>query len=277
MDGNTGWVSRDYLTQVSAASRPSLVAQKLYSGVVYQRKDLSAPRPLIAHAITIDLKEPKLEFLVTPPTNNTDVVCTRTTSQFLNEFKLYAAINGGYFSYFAPNASPLNCAAEREPVRISDYAASRGNVYSPKNTAQPVIYISKTNKVSINKVVGAPFNAISGDRIIVSEGKVVKNLAAQTPQPRTAIGLDKSERWLTLLVVDGRQPGFSEGATFPELAELLISFGAHSGINMDGGGSSTMVIRGADGKSLLLNSTIDSNQPGKERSVGSHLGLYLKS
>ncbi|MCZ2127414.1 MAG: SH3 domain-containing protein [Anaerolineales bacterium] len=276
-DGATGWASSEYLTQVSAASRPSLVTQKLYNGITYQRKDLSSPRTVIAHAIVIDLKEPKLEFLVTPSTNTSNLLCTRTTSQFLNEFKLNVAVNGGYFSYLMPDSSPLKCAADRDPVRISDYAASRGNVYSPKKTEQPTIYISQKNLVAINKLVGAAFNAISGDRIIVSEGKIVKNLAAQIPQPRTAVGLDKSERFLTLLVVDGRQPGFSEGVTFPELAELLISFGAHSGINMDGGGSSTLVIRGADGKSRVVNCPIDSNEPGKERSVGNHLGLYLKA
>jgi len=78
------------------------------------------------------------------------------------------------------------------------------------------------------------------------------------------------------MVVDGRQEGYSEGVTFPELAELLISYGVYTGVNIDGGGSSTMIIKGVDGDARILNSPIDQNVPGNERAVANHLGLYLK-
>jgi len=112
--------------------------------------------------------------------------------------------------------------------------------------------------------------------VVVQNGVTVKNLAAAVPAPRTAIGLNKAGRWLIFMVVDGRQAGFSEGVTFPELADLLISYGVYTGVNMDGGGSSTMVIKGADAKARLLNSPIDQNIPGKQRSVANHLGLFVK-
>ncbi len=277
LDGSTGWCSRDYLAQVSTAKRPDSVSQALSPGVTYLRKDLNSPRPIVVHVLAIDLQAQKLEFLVTPSANNTDVLCTRTTSKFLEEFKLHAAINGGYFSYLDASFIPSKlCPNGGDPVRISDYAASRGKIYSNKKTAQPVIHIGKKNQVIFNPKQPAVFNAISGDRLVVVEGKVVKNLAAQVPNPRTAVGLSKNGRWLTLLVVDGRQAGYSEGVTFPELAELLISYGVYTGANMDGGGSSSMVIRGFDGKARVLNSPIEMNQPGKERPVGNHLGLFIK-
>lgn len=277
LDGTVGWCSRDYLVKVSTASRPNTIIQKIANGVTYQRKDLITPRKIVVHVLAIDLQTLKLEFLVTPSANNTDVLCTRTTSKFLEEFKLQAAINGGYFSYLdASNDPAALCPNGGDPVRISDYAASRGNIYSPKKTAQPVVYFGRKNQVSFNTVSGGVFNAVSGDRMVVVDGKVVKNLAAQVPNPRTAIGLNRNGRWLTLMVVDGRQPGYSEGVTFPELAELLISYGVHTGANMDGGGSSAMVIRGSDGKARVLNSPIEMNKPGKERPVGNHLGLLVK-
>ena len=65
--------------------------------------------------------------------------------------------------------------------------------------------------------------------------------------------------------------------TLDELAGLLISYGVYSGVNMDGGGSSAMVIKGIDGEARILNSPIDQNIPGKERAVANHLGLYVKS
>jgi len=277
LDGSVGWCSRDYLKKVSSNSRPDSVIQQLFPGMTYIRKDLTSPRKIVVHVMAIDLQNTKLEFLVTPSPNNTDVLCTRTTSQFLEEFKLSAAINGGYFSYLDAAHSPASlCATGGDPVRISDYAASRGKVYSPKSTAQPVVYIARKNQVSFNKSAGQVFNAVSGDRMIVENGKVIKNLAAQIPNPRTAMGINRNARWLTWMVVDGRQSGYSEGVTFPELGELLVSFGVHTGANMDGGGSSAMVIRGANGKAVVLNSPIETNQPGKERPVGNHLGLLIK-
>ncbi|MCQ3935976.1 MAG: hypothetical protein DPW18_02895 [Chloroflexi bacterium] len=277
LDGQAGWCSKDYLVQITTASRPASITQNLFAGVTYLRKDLSAPRQVVVHVLAVDLQTLKLEFLVTPSPNNTDVLCTRTTSQFLEEFKLHAAINGGYFSYLDPSYDPAAlCPNGGDPVRISDYAASRGKIYSPKKTIQPVVYIGQKNQVTFNKETGKVFNAVAGDRMVVQDGVVVKNLAAQAPNPRTAIGLSRNGRWLTLMVVDGRQPGYSEGVTFPELAELLISYGVHTGANMDGGGSSAMVIRGFDGKARVLNSPVDMGKPGRERRVGNHLGLLIK-
>ena len=61
--------------------------------------------------------------------------------------------------------------------------------------------------------------------------------------PRTAIGLT-ADRRLLLVTVDGRQPGFSVGMTLPELAALMRRLGATDALNVDGGGSSTMVVGG---------------------------------
>ena len=49
---------------------------------------------------------------------------------------------------------------------------------------------------------------------------------------------------MLLLVVDGRQPGYSTGMSLTALAELLLEFGAADAINLDGGGSSTMFLDG---------------------------------
>jgi exopolysaccharide biosynthesis protein len=61
--------------------------------------------------------------------------------------------------------------------------------------------------------------------------------------PRTAIARLKDGRVL-LATVDGRQPGVSAGMSLPELADLILEFGAVEGINLDGGGSTTMVVNG---------------------------------
>ena len=64
--------------------------------------------------------------------------------------------------------------------------------------------------------------------------------------------------------------------SFVDLAELLIKQGAYTAMSLDGGGSSTMVIEGEDGQPVILNSPIDNYIPGRERPVGTHLGIYIK-
>jgi len=62
--------------------------------------------------------------------------------------------------------------------------------------------------------------------------------------PRTAVGFTADSTTLFLFAVDGRQPGFSIGMSLPELANYMMGWGVAEGINLDGGGSTTMVVRG---------------------------------
>ncbi|WP_254407063.1 phosphodiester glycosidase family protein [Streptomyces sp. GMY02] len=78
-------------------------------------------------------------------------------------------------------------------------------------------------------------------------------------QPRTMAGIDGHGR-LLLVTVDGRQPGVSEGFTLGEAARFMRSLGAKQALNLDGGGSSAMVVGGK-----LVNTTSDATG---ERAVG---------
>ena len=76
--------------------------------------------------------------------------------------------------------------------------------------------------------------------------------------PRCALGLSSSE--ILAVSCDGRRTGVDAGLDLAELARLLISFGAEEALNLDGGGSATMVHRGH-----LLNRPYTSvDQPGPE-------------
>ena len=70
--------------------------------------------------------------------------------------------------------------------------------------------------------------------------------------PRTAVGTDATGRWLYLVVVDGRQPGYSNGVTARELAEVMLRVGAERALNLDGGGSSVLLVAsGAAGLQII--------------------------
>jgi hypothetical protein len=62
--------------------------------------------------------------------------------------------------------------------------------------------------------------------------------------PRTIAGVTR-EGDLLLVAVDGRAPGYSAGLDFEEEAAVMRSLGARDAVNLDGGGSTTMTIRGA--------------------------------
>ena len=61
--------------------------------------------------------------------------------------------------------------------------------------------------------------------------------------PRTLAGV-KADGTLLLVTVDGRRTGWSTGVTLPEAARVMRSLGARDALNLDGGGSTGMVVRG---------------------------------
>lgn len=88
-------------------------------------------------------------------------------------------------------------------------------------------------------------HAVAGWPILVQNGKPLPLNNADSlvsgRHPRTAVGFN--ERELFLVTVDGRQAGHADGMTLPELTDLMVALGATEAINLDGGGSTTFVVR----------------------------------
>ncbi|RED91791.1 phosphodiester glycosidase family protein [Marinoscillum furvescens] len=92
--------------------------------------------------------------------------------------------------------------------------------------------------------------AMGGAPVLVTNGKVNVTANAELIQvnndkrePRSAIGYTTANE-LLLVVVNGRQPELSMGITLPELAQLMVELGAVEALNLDGGGSSCLVVNG---------------------------------
>jgi len=249
--------------------------ERLFSGVDYARKVEFSPRPMIIHTIIIDTRKNGIHFLVTPPNDpgTQDPLRARTTSQFLQEFGVQIAVNGDGFSPWWSN-SPIDYYPHiGDPVHPAGYTASRGIVYWTSPASGPTLYISSHNRMSFDEP-SKPYNAISGKDMLVMGGHQIPNLDNSALQPRTAIGYSKGGRLFYLVVVDGRQPYYSDGITLNELASVMVSLGVKYGMNLDGGGSSTMVIQGKNSGPRIMNSPIDNLIPGRERPVADHLGIY---
>ena len=259
---------------------PVPMKQKLYEGVTYRRVVRVFPRPMIAHILEIDTRVKGIEFLVTPPDSEGDTpLNARTTSQFLEEFGLQIAVNGDKFLPWWSKTPADYYPHVGDPVAPIGFTASNGEVYwmgGDTEGTPPTLYINRRNVLSFNTRPNKVHNAISGERMIVLKGRTAPDLDDAELEPRTAMGTSRNGRFLYIVVVDGRQPFYSEGATFADLSELLMDLGAYIAMSLDGGGSSTMVIEGGDGEPLILNSPIEQYIPGKERPVGNHLGIYAK-
>ena len=258
--------------------RPAPVPAKrtLFDGAVtYHRRVYYLPHLVIAHVLVIDTKVKGFRVLVTPPDNSEGPpLDARTTTQFLDEFDAQIAINGdGFYPWWS--YGPLDYYPQPDdPVTPNGYAASNGKVYAEGKGTEPVLYITRRGGLSFRKP-GRLYNAIAGDRYLVQGGEKVDGLDDTERDPRTAIGFNKNGRWLYLVVVDGRQPLYSAGATFDELADILLAHGAYHAMSLDGGGSSTMVIEDENGEPVILNTPIDQQIPGRERPVANHIGIFL--
>lgn len=91
--------------------------------------------------------------------------------------------------------------------------------------------------------------------------------------PRTCVGVRENGD-IIVIVADGRQTGYSDGMNLYDMALLLQAYGAVDAINLDGGGSSTFVVKGKDGVLRVLNKP--SNENNSLRAVGDCLVLVSK-
>jgi exopolysaccharide biosynthesis protein len=116
-------------------------------------------------------------------------------------------------------------------------------------------------------VGGGPQLIKDGKIAITLEQEKISESFSTTRHPRTAIAKLKDGKVL-LVAVDGRQPNHSVGMSLTELANLLLEFGATDAINLDGGGSTTMIV-----ENKVVNKP--SDQTG-ERSVSDALLVFLR-
>lgn len=92
-------------------------------------------------------------------------------------------------------------------------------------------------------------HAMGGGPFLLKNGQVYVDIEDQkfslknVPEPRTAVGVTKNQH-LLMVTVDGRQKDVSVGVTFYELAKIMKDLGAVEAMNLDGGSSTQMVVKG---------------------------------
>lgn len=272
--GPAGWAQE--VAEVEVEWKPR------FQGVDTAELRAGAPRRVRGVALRIDLQAEGVSFLATPANGEkpgeTDA---QLTSAFLAEHRLQAAINGAPFDIIHEKPG--------EPQDVHGLLVSDGRLVSAAGNA-PALVIDRNNRARIvNRVADLPadadakspglpkgaWNAVGGFAVVLRDGEPTGRGDATT-HPRTAVGLSKDGRWMYWAVIDGRQFGHSLGVTTAELAALLKRLGASDGINLDGGGTSTLVVAGPDGAPQILNRPVHRGIPGNERLSACHLGLRAK-
>ncbi|MHC4538507.1 MAG: phosphodiester glycosidase family protein [Planctomycetota bacterium] len=254
----------------------------VFQGIRRTHHTTTVPRPLNINILEIDLNCPAIGFLVTPGGSeyddpNTEIqeeVLARRTTTFVADYGLQIGING---DFAAPAQGPHY---EYQPRVLLGLAVSDGVQYSTDD-GRPALTLPRDPRLGRAYIGRAPFpddvyNAIGGNKMVVEGGLPVEPSTwdpiggALDLSPRTGVGVSADGKKLVIIVIDGRKPWFSEGVTLPEIAEYLIEFGAHAGLNLDGGGSSTMALAGECGPTVI---NYPSDAAG-ERVVSNHLGIF---
>ncbi|MFZ5729362.1 MAG: hypothetical protein A2882_15115 [Phenylobacterium sp. RIFCSPHIGHO2_01_FULL_70_10] len=262
--------------------------EALFPGGRYWRESRTEPAAMQVHVLELDLRRVRLELTAGDTSGGREHVA-QTTSDYARRNGLAAAVNASYFTPFKggskggedyyPHAG--------DGADVSGAAIAFGQVVSPVEPDEDervnAIVCIRAAAVTIRdgQDCGEPVDhAVSAGPRLLADGQARSFEAfgqayGENRHPRSALGLDDDAPRAWLVVVDGRQAGYSEGASLAELIAIFRALGAEQAINLDGGGSSTLAAR-RYGEVVVLNSPIHTGVPGRERPSANHIGVRVR-
>ena len=240
----------------------------------YRVERFNLPGPVAGVLVRVDLNDPRVRVAVAladdrdPDGDGPCVGQLETTSQVARKHDFDITINASFFA--APTAREIsgqkihyfvgNCAWPE------GWHYSNGKLFGQPKTARfrATMIVHRDKTVSLADALQAlPADtkfAVSGNAMMLKEGKATPPVVDLLRHPRSAVGLSADSRTLYLIAVDGRQEPHSRGVTLGELANIFIQFGAHNAINLDGGGSTSLVIKDpATGVFAIANQPSDAS------------------
>jgi hypothetical protein len=272
--------------------------------------------PLHLHIVILDLADPRVQLVAYPAGDDPDgdgpwQTTLRSVREIAAEQDLDVAVNANFFA----SRQALQIAGRRVPyfrgnwARAVGWLVSEGRVISSNRGAASLV-IDRSGGVRIGRFEQLPEGAhhvVSGSQQILTRGQVTakdvlipRSLPAPAPggiekadravagehlparAPRTGVGINAEGTEMILLVVDGRLLLHSIGMSESELAAEMLRLGCSDAINLDGGGSSTLVLRsGKDNAVRVMNRPSDGHDLAiplsLERAVAAVLGARVKA
>lgn len=216
--------------------------------------------PVVVHAFTYDAKA--FTMLCGTPQgtydfrNQKETVMDTVNYETSRGREILAAFNADFFDMFGDCAPSGLCVKD-------------GVVVANPQSDRYFFGVKKDGTHIIDTLAGQPRlleeleQAVCGLNLLLEDGEIrdvsLGEFFGSRTHPRTVVGLTEDDR-VVILVIDGRRPWHSNGATLRECAMLLREHGAVRGVNLDGGGSSTFIVKTEDGHKML-NHPADLHRP----------------
>lgn len=215
------------------------------------------------HVLTVDPKE----HVIRPVKALGEDVTRETVITLANRYEASAAINGGFWKlngnpagilkiahhWYGTPTKPrgaIGWANNGKKVMIDRVLTSCEFTSCPDKSLIEVFPVSDPPRTTSEEWKEME-HIVGGTPILVSRGILIEDFTPEQTlesflikkHPRTALGIKDNGDWV-FVVVDGRFNGFLGGMTIKELADLMLDLGCIDALNLDGGGSSTMVVEG---------------------------------
>ncbi len=224
-------------------------------GVIYTHRVYTDKNNAPVNAFMLELDMEKSSLYVGTPNDGYEYknvkakVPEMIDSAVANGVPAVAAVNADFFDMFG-DCHPSGLCVKNSRV-IANADSKRPFIGVKKDGTAVITDISENPDI-----VGELSHAASGLEMIVKDGKLFDygplEPFSYVRHPRTAAGI-RRDGSVILLVVDGRIPEYSNGASLVDLANLMIQEGADRAINLDGGGSSIVYTK--NGNEFLLRNT----------------------
>jgi hypothetical protein len=243
----------------------------LEPGVDYCRLHRSQPREIRGHVLRFELGRGDLEFVVpeSQPAGSGRVRADWPLT-FLRRDRLVAVVNATPF-----DPEPILPGGR---IQLEGLAVSEGKWWSKPVSNLDALMVDTKGGVRMLRVLQEipEFQWGAGGFLIVRRGGTNTHEKIDVDAV-TVVGTTADQRFLYWLVVDGKQPGYSEGLSADEASDLIGELGVTDAIRMDGGASTTIAVAGGWIGGRVLNRPRNWLYPGLPHPVGNVLGIRRRA
>lgn len=233
----------------------STVSTEVAPGIVYTEILYLDPESAPVRAYAISIKKGSATIQTTMPSDSADKVGTvaninsQIAAAVSNGKNVLAGVNADFFDMGGTNVMRGLCIKDGKLISGTGGRPWFGITHDGDAVmGTDADYAAYKDKLT---------TAVGASHVILKNG-ATDNLATSTEfsytrHPRTAAGVT-ADGTVVLVVVDGRQPSISNGASLADLAYIMASLGCVDAVNLDGGGSSTFILKNEKGKFVTENS-----------------------
>ncbi len=269
-------------------------SQLLAVNPAYSVQYLQLPGPLRAVLVKVDLKQPKVQVEVAlanpddPDGDGPSVGQLDFPSHVARQHDYAITLNASFFATpiaTTPDGRKLSYFAGNGGYPVGWHYSGDRLVSAPtKDSLRASLVVDRDGKLSLHRqLMRMPARtqfAVSGNAMVLEHG-VITTTDQGTRHPRSSVGLSADAKTLYLLAIDGRAADYSIGASLWEVAKIMQEAGAHDAINLDGGGSTAMIIKDpTSGKYVVANRPSDRAgvdvSAANERAVIDVIGVRLQ-